>query len=288
MRRTMTVVTLLLATTVGTGAAGPLDDALDDALRGAWAIVGPEIYSACSGTYSDNIVGPAGVSSKAVRRFAPGELVKIDKVKVKRSRVDLLVTLGEPVLDARVDGPFTLYDERSCRAQLIFELPRQTIKTGDVDAVLAVLARSVTTHGSRSDAEASEGWNQRRRDPYPDYYHETLAAYDRWRAEQTNAAVAAAIDHAVAEAADAVDDIEDAEDYLAGLAAGAERLHDLSLGGCDSLLDATFSRRRKRAPSERSAAFKRGFEDGQRMAFFTRLARDLYGCFVPVPAEPLR
>ena len=73
------------------------------------------------------------------RRFDAGELVKIDKVKVKRSRVDLLTTFSEPVLVASQDGPFELYHERECKAQLIFEVPRTVIKTGNADAVLTVI-----------------------------------------------------------------------------------------------------------------------------------------------------
>ena len=52
--------------------AGGLDDELDGKLRGAWAVLTHEVYSSCSGTYSDNQVGAAGVSSKASRRFGAG------------------------------------------------------------------------------------------------------------------------------------------------------------------------------------------------------------------------
>ena len=117
-----------------------LDDTLDKQFKGAWATVDVEVYSSCSGTYSDNTIGPAGVASKANRRFAAGELVKIDKIKVKRARVDLLTSLATPVLVARQDGPFELFDERECKAQLIFELPREVIKTSDADTVLAAVA----------------------------------------------------------------------------------------------------------------------------------------------------
>ena len=90
--------------------ASDLEDRLERELRGAWGILEAEVYSACGGTYSDNTVGMVGVASKAGHRFEPGELVKIDKIKVKRQRVDLLLTLAVPIRTSRKDGPFELFD----------------------------------------------------------------------------------------------------------------------------------------------------------------------------------
>ena len=81
-------------------------------------------------------LNPGGVTSKASRRFEPGELGKVDKVKVKRSRVDLLLTLDQPVLASRLDGPFELFDERPCKVQLIFEMPREWLSREDLETIV--------------------------------------------------------------------------------------------------------------------------------------------------------
>lgn len=279
------VVSILLGAVHGT--AGALDDELDGKLRGAWAVLEHEVYSSCSGTYSDNRVGAAGVSSKASRRFDAGELVKIDKIKVKRSRVDLLVTFSEPILVATQDGPFELYHERVCKAQLIFEVPREVIKTRDADAVLAAIGSALTLYSSQSAAMDAADWNGRERRPYPDDYEQTLARHEIWKAEQTNAAVAAGIDRSITQAASAAEDIEDDADYLSGFAAGAEEMQEIYLSDCAELIDASFASRKENPPSGKSKTWKRGFADGQRIVFHTRVARGLKRCYVPVPPPPL-
>ncbi len=215
-------------------------------------------------------------------------MVKIDKVKVKRSRVDLLTTFSEPVLVASQDGPFELYHERECKAQLIFEVPRAVIKTRDADAVLTTIRSALTLYSSQSAAMDSADWNGRQRRPYPEDYEQTLARHEIWKAEQTNTAVAAAIDRSITEAASAAEDIDDDPDYLAGFAAGAEKMQDLQLGGCDQLIDASFSSFKDRPPSDKkaNAKWKSGFEDGQSLVFHLYLSRELQHCFVPVPHTP--
>lgn len=267
-------------------AASDLDDRMNDRLRGAWAVLGAEIYSGCSGTYSDNQVGSAGVSSKAGRRFSSGELVKIDKVKVKRSRIDLLTTIAVPVLSSYTDGPFELYEELECRVQLIFELPREVVKHDDVDAILQTLGRTVTTFPDRRSAEASDLWNRRRREEFPPGYELTLARYQHWKAEQTNAAVAERMDRAAEDAADVADDIDRDADYLDGFAAGAEEMRNSGPSGCSGLIAASFSTYRDRPRSDKSSDWKRGFEDGQQLVFNVLLLDGLRHCFVPVPPPP--
>lgn len=268
-------------------ASSDLDDRLNETLRGAWTVLEHEVYSSCSGTYSDNRIGAAGTSSKASRRFDAGELVKIDKIKVKRARVDLLVTLAEPILVARHDGPFELFDEHPCRAQLIFEFPRSVIKGRDLETVEKTIASAVTTHPSKTEAQESADWNGREREPYPEDYQLTLLRYERWKAEQINAAVATGIERATTEAADAADEIERDADYLDGFAAGAEELEQLDIDDCDRLIDASFSSFKERPPSDKSSKWKSGFEDGQRLIFNLHLLSELRHCFVSVPPEPL-
>lgn len=281
---------LLLVLAIGcvavSAAASDLEDRLFGQLKGAWATIDVEVYSNCSGTYSDNQIGSAGVASKAGRRFEPGELAKIDKVKVKRSRVDLLTTLAVPVLSSHMDGPFELYDVLECQAQLIFDIPRSVIKSSDADAILETIGRSLTTHPNQDSAMDSSLWNARRRQPFPDDYELTLARHQRWAAERTNAAVTTGIDRASEKAADIADDIDRDPDYLDGFAAGAEEMRHLRLSDCEDLIDASFYSWDENPPSGMNATWERGFDDGQRLVFHLILLRELRHCYVPVPDAP--
>ena len=267
--------------------ASELGDRLDRELKGGWGVLELEVYSACGGTYSDNEVGSAGVASKARNRFAAGELVKIDDVKVKRQRVDLLLTLDAPLRVSRMDGPFELFDQRSCRVQLMVYVPRELVKSANLDALLTEVKKHVTLYASRNDAELSGDWNGREMEPLPDDYEETVQRHAVWKAEQTNAAVRDGIDHALSEAAEAVEDLDDDADYIAGFAEGAEKMSGLTVTNCDSLLNLSFTSYRKNADSEKSRGWKDGWNDGQKLVFHVLLADRLRSCLVPVPAPPL-
>ena len=273
--------------TAGFSAASELGDRLDRELKGGWGVLEVEVYSACGSTYSDNEVGAAGVASKARHRFAAGELTKIDNVKVKRQRVDLMLTLSAPLRVSHVDGPFELYDQRSCRVQLMVYVPREMVKNSDFGGLLTEVKKHVTLYASRDDAELSDDWNGREMEPLPDDYEETLQRHAMWKAEQTNAAVRDGINHALSESAEAIEDLDDDADYLAGFAEGAERMASFSVTNCDSLLSVSFTSYRKGAPSDTSRDWKNGWEDGQQLVFHVLLADRLRSCLVPVPALPL-
>ena len=68
--------------------------------------------------------------------FEPGEVVKIDKLNLKRARLDLFLTLAEPLLVAHADGPFELYDETECQVKLMIDVPRPIIRGGKPQAVM--------------------------------------------------------------------------------------------------------------------------------------------------------
>jgi hypothetical protein len=263
--------------------ASELDDRLNQSLRGAWAVLEVEAYSACSGTYSDNQAGAAGVSSKAPNRFSAGELVKIDKVNAKRQRVDLLLTLQVPLRTSRIDGPFELYDERSCQVQLIVPFARVVIKTGDEGPIMSRIGELITLYPSLDEARDSDAWNGREPEPLPDDYDQTLQHHAVWKAEQTNAAVAAAQERALADAADVADDLDDDEDYLAGFAAGAEKMSSFSSTDCSSLLNTSFSYHDSSAPKDKPKRWRDGWEDGQELIFNVLVAERLQACAVPVP-----
>ncbi len=267
--------------------ASELGDRLDRELKGGWGVLEVEVYSACGGTYSNNEVGSTGVASKALNRFAAGELAKIDDVKVKRQRVDLLLTLDAPLRVPRMDGPFELYDQRSCRVQLMVYVPRELVKNSDLEGLLTQVKKQITLYSSRENAEISDNWNGREMEPLPDDYEETRHRHAIWKVEQTNAAVRDGIDHALSAAAEAVDDLDDDADYLAGFGEGAEKMGEFPVTNCDSLLSLSFTTYRKSASSEKSRTWKDGWDDGQKLVFHVLLADRLKSCLVPVPATPL-
>jgi uncharacterized protein YukE len=283
----ITTFVLGVALAASTSTASTLGDQLDSELKGGWGILEVEVYSGCSGTYSDNEVRTAGVASKAPRRFAAGELVKIDKIKVKRQRIDLMLTLDAPLRVSRMDGPFELYDQRTCQVQLMIFVRRNMVKNADLRGLLSEVKKRISLFGSREEAQLSDAWNGRQVEAFPDDYEETLQRHAAWKAEQTNAAVHRAINHALNEAAEVAQDIDDDEDYLSGFGAGAEKMADFGVTNCGSLLNISFSTSRRSPPADRSRDFEEGWDDGQKLVFYVLRADRLRSCLVPVPVPTL-
>jgi hypothetical protein len=276
-------VVLAVIATASPATASELGDRLNHQLKGSWGILEVEVYSACGGTYSDNEVGAAGVASKAPNRFTAGELVKIDNVKVKRQRVDLMLTLDAPLRVSRMDGPFELFDQRSCRAQLKVFVPREMVKNADHEGLLSEVEKHLTLYTSRDEALLSADWNGREIEPLPDDYEETLQRHAAWKAEQTNTAVREGIDRALSRAAEVADDIDDDADYLAGFAAGAEEMSSFSLTKCESLVSVSFTTYRRDPSGKQTRSYKDGWDDGQELVFNVMVADRLRSCLVPVP-----
>jgi hypothetical protein len=197
-----------------------------------------------------------------------------------------LLSLAAPLLVAYVDGPFELYDQRECLVQLIVYVPREQIKNADVEALLTSIREHLSLFVSYDEAKSSDVWNGRETEPLPDGYDDTLLRHAIWQAEQTNAAVYDGIDRALAAAADAANHLDDDADYLAGFAAGSEKMSDFAVSDCGSLLRASQFTYRKQAPADQSKRWQNGWDDGQRLIFNVLLADRLRGCSVPVPAVP--
>jgi hypothetical protein len=268
--------------------AADLERELEARLRGAWAIATVEVYSDCAGTYTNNHLTAGGVASHGDRRFAPGELAKVDKLNLKRSGLDLFLTLAEPVLRPRLEGPFQLFDERECKVQLMLELDRRLVTGEDAGAVLAAVDAVLETAPSLAAAQGSQRWNRRQREPYPEDYQLTLARYETWKAEQANLAVTARSDQALADASRDLERVRRDPPYAEGFAAGVEAMRSWAESDCASLVTASFSSAEQGPPKERGAdrAWLQGFRDGQELTFNLRLVERLRSCFVPVPPLP--
>jgi hypothetical protein len=276
-------------------AAGPacadFEDDVERAWAGSWIVARVEISSDCSGFYTNNEVRGRLSSSKGSRRFADGELARVDKVNVKSDRVDLYLSVDEPVLVPRTDGPFTLYDERSCRVQFMVDVPREAIKGRRMEDVEKRLLEVVERHESVAAARRSRAWNRRERDPYPRDYEETVARHAAWKAEEVNRALAASRMAALDAASQALERVTDDPPYLDGFAAGVDAQRSRSAPSCSELAGVRFESGEQRPPSDRRGsstaerAFQRGFRDGQLLAWGTRVARAVEGCFVVVPGR---
>lgn len=285
------LVTVLLLPSAAT--AGELERDIKSRWLGAWVVTTVDSYSDCSGPYTNNRINGELVKGYGAHRFFDGELARVDKVDAKRKRVDVHLSLVEPVLLPRPAGPFTLYDERSCRVEYEVTLPRDVIKSKDTAAIDAAMKLIVERYASEGEALASSRWNQRERDPYPDDYEQTLQAHAVWTAEQTNLGVQTQLDRAGAEAARVTDRMVGDAEYVADFAAGVESARDYRLSACPAMMAVNFEREftpptsttKTEEGEEEPRVYGRGFDDGKRLVIALELMRRLPACFVPVPYQ---
>jgi hypothetical protein len=142
------------------------------------------------------------------------------------------------------------------------------------------LAELLELYPSVREAEGSSAWNQRRREPFPEGYEQTLAAYEVWKATQKNAAVQARMDAAIEEASRIGERVHSDPEYLNGFADGMQRGRDRHTGDCVAMTSSSFYPDSGKGSSE----YKCGYEDGQRLGRNLELLRRLKECFVAVPA----
>ena len=294
MRRSLPVVALLLTLhPASTLLASGLEDALEGRWLGAWVVTGVEAYSDCAGTYTNNRVNGRLVSGRGRTRLKGGELAKINKVDLKRSRIDLLLALSEPVLLSYTDGPFTLYNETSCRVEIQIEVPRQMVSDDDVRGIESRLLSVVSPFATEAEARASRAYNRRQRQDYPPDYERTLAEHAVWKAEQANAMVQARFDNALSKITALHSSIASDAEYLEGFARGVEAARGVRVNGCGELtafnLDAPYRNPKTAAYVKQGEAKTRsdlGFEDGRKLVLGLELMRRLPGCYVTVPEPP--
>lgn len=262
-----------------------LEDQLEERLLGAWIVVATELRSDCDGGFTNNRLNGTLVRSDGQFGFGPGELAKVERVDAKRSRLDLRLRLAEPLLAARRDGPFTLFDERRCGVDLEIEIPREAVKAKDVDEIERRLAPLLVRYATEDAARRDDTFNGRERDPYPAGYDRTLREHAAWRAEQTNVAVQAALDRARDEAGRVGDRMQSEPAYLAGFAAGFADGRGETYASCETLVGRVpaASRGGKDETAEQKKT-RQGRDDGYALALWLDALRRLPGCFVPVPA----
>jgi hypothetical protein len=291
------VLALALSILFPAAVAGSLEKDVRARWLGAWVIIDVESYSECGSMYTNNRVNGMLVKSKGGQGFEPGELAKIDKIDVKRSRVDVLVSVAEPVLTPYAEGPFTLYREVSCKLEFEVVLPREAVKTKDVEAVDGAIGAILERHATEAAARDSDLWNGREMEPYPEDYQLTLARLAVWRAEQTNLKVQAKLDQATQETMRLGDRVSSNNEYITGFARGVETARAAMPADCSALLSIELVGKRRvsahgggdySSDSAETAEQRseRGFDDGKKLVYGLEMMRRLPRCFVPVPEAP--
>lgn len=288
IRRRVVLLGLAAVAAVAPHAFGSLERDLEGRWRGAWVLTRVETSSDCTSVYTDTDVHGELATGRGRHRFAAGELARVDKVGVKVDRVDLFLAIAEPILEARSDGPFTLFDERRCRVQLKVDVPKAVVRRADPIAVGEILARAVEAFAREEEARAAEAWNRREREPLPPDYEETLVRYHAWKLEQETARLNAVQGRALDELARLERAILDDPVYLEGFAGGVAAARDWSPDDCATLSPGSPGGSPPAAPAERSAErdrtmWRRGWEDGRDLAAALAVLRVARECLAALP-----
>lgn len=292
MKRITIPIVLLTISPVFILASG-LEQNLEGQWLGAWVVTTVETHSDCNGYYTANRVNGRLVNSRGGHRFQKGELAKVIRVDAKRSRIDLQLSLAEPILRSYNDGPFTLYEEVACRLEMEVEIPREMVKSRDAASIDRALAPLLERFATLEQARRSRRFNGREREDYPGDYGQTLAEHAIWKAEQQNALVRARIDEALRVTEEITARVSGDPPYLSGFSRGVEAARAMDVGGCSQLLSLDISTQQRRVmragdgDDEMPPRVARGYEDGKRLLLGLEMISGLTECYVPVPDRPL-
>lgn len=290
MKRLLVIAVAFLALPSVLDAAN-LQKSMKRKWMGAWVITTTDTYSNCNGAFTNNRVNGRLVASDGFQAFQRGELARVKKVDLKRSRLDLHLVLIEPILVEYQEGPFTLYRERECGVELEVTVPRGAVKGKDAGGIDSLIASVIHRFSSETEAKRTRDWNRRRRDPFPPDYDQTLAEHAKWKLEMHNERVQARIDHAIQETSRVADRVRTDADYMAGFTAGIEAARTTRWGNCNQILAVRLKPYRAK-PARISLrlpvgveAFNQGRHDGKLLIHGLELLRRLPGCFLPYPDE---
>lgn len=259
----------LVAGSVPAGAAA--GDELRAELVGRFGLTRAPLASDCAATPTRSKVVSGRPTGAGLRSFATGELVRVAEVRAGLlSGLEIELEVVEPALVSWRDGPFEVFDQRRCRIELDFEVPREVRK--DKTRALAAIAAVVETFDDERAAKAA-GWNGRRVEPYPEGWEETRREYEAWRVARRNEQVRAKTEEVLAAADQVLRYMKNDADYLASFGAGARARTSDSWSSCEAMLAATFS------ASGSGGEDYAGWADGQKVAWAARLARALQECY---------
>jgi len=287
MKRSAVILLFVLLSLALTApaAAGSLQKEIKSRWLGAWVVTRVDVYSDCGTLHTNNRINGDLVKSRGAHRFHDGELARLNKVDLNRSRLDLMLSLTEPILIPTPAGPFTLYQELNCKVELQVEIPRQVVKDQSIDAIENAMLEVIERHTNEDSALSSEAFNERERDPYPEDYEETLHAHAVWQAEETNKAILSKIERAKRETRLLADRITSDSDYLTGFLTGVETAKAQDLNACSRLLaiDLDPASSSRKQDDAQQARIQRGRTDGSNLIYSLAMERNLPDCLVEVP-----
>lgn len=265
---------------------------LENELRAVWVgrsvVLRAQALSNCDERYTNNRMRGMLPTSGGKHRFDTGELGRVDNLNLQRARIDLLVTLLEPLRVEFRDGPFQLYEQLECRVELEIPVPRETVRKGAADQLdellRGFLERAPEHAPEHATAQESPLWNRRRVEPLPDDHEERLAEYHAWKEEQHYLALRGRLAEALDRAEDIAAHADHSVAYAQGLVLGMREFDQERRfsATCEELPGSRFSADWGRPPEELDdhdeRDWKDGFEDGQRLLFEIDLARRLERC----------
>jgi hypothetical protein len=289
--RSLFVGALVVGLAVTFTHAGRIERELEARWRGAHVVLEVESRSHCNGRYSDNRINGRFSQGTGDQRFEAGELGHVENLDVKRSRVDVLVDISEPILVGYAAGPFTLYDERTCKVELEIEVPRELVREDDIDAIDELMQQTMDRFVTLDEALASDLWNGRERAEYPPDYEETLFAYEVWKVEQHNLAVEALLAESDAVLGAVSAAISSDRHYVEGFADGVESSRpSTATAACDGVVTLNLGRPYVKPPrhlgGDDEAQWRRGYADGYLLVRALHLRETLPGCFLEPPSAP--
>jgi hypothetical protein len=259
----------LLLAIAGSAAAAKPEDELRAEWNGTYVVTRVALFSECSDHFTDNRAADGRLSSSESRRFEVGEVARVSGLDLGWTGLKLRLELAEPYRVTWNDGPFTLHRISRCRAEVGFDLPREARKTSA--AASPEIARLFERFPSLAAAQASPRANGRRVEPLPADWERTRAEYEAWKTARVNEDVERKLAWAIDQANRILGGMEDDPAYLAAFAEGVASRRYSSSSSCPLMLDATYY------PSERKKG--EGWTDGEALAFYVQLARDLRQCF---------
>ncbi len=279
MKRTLFVL-LILALIPAAASAGDLQKKMKSRWLGAWVVTNVESYSDCRGRHTANRIDGNQVESCGIYKFAAGELARLEKIEIDGSQLNLMLTFDEPLLVQVNDGPFTLYDQRSCKVEIDMELPRDLVKSGDMETMEDFLGQVLERHANAKAARTSPKWNMRKVEPVPEEYESTITEHAVWKAEQYSAMVGAKLAIAMQETARVTERVKNDPDYMAHFVSGVETARANRLGNCESMMGYIFSGRYGDTSDP-------AWRDGRNLVYGLELIRELPACMTQVPGQPV-
>jgi len=190
--------------------------------------------------------------------------------------------------NGRYSNNDALYDPRKCQIELEVAIPRDLLKSKNVEEVDRLLASIASRFATFDEAQASSDWNGREADEYPDDYEITLARHSVWQAEQLNLTIDEQLDHSLVVANELAREVDGNPVYLAGFAEGARAMREWRERDCGRLVGSTAVTFRLKAPEEykENTTWCDGYHDGQALIYNLAILSRLPACYVEVPEEP--